>query len=675
MWPKTPSRSSWRTSDRSACCGCTLRHCTTRSQRRGHQEGGPVSLWLVSLWFPRVYSVIFQWRDSAAKRVRWCRCVCVCLLVCFRCVTVGRPATKSEAGQFHVHSDTGRAHPRGSAASLQGKSLLQPRALGLSGLKSLAPPLSAASLHGNGSHRVRVALGTVRSGVCVLGTSRILEAWRLQDGVQPRFKVGISRDLKSYQKLAKQDGVKFIEVDMCMFGGTHKGQIGILTKCEWIQETLCSQVKPHKHVHFMQNDTVWFASLANEHPDQWYTTVTMGFKDALAKGLTFNEVKAAKQNHLEDFAGSFFKGPYIPGPRQEREEANTATVGGTKAPQPRSCSLQGSSQNKVVCTWYPRAGYPRQSFLPGGSGVARYARLQGLLPRVAPVRAHRLVRWFPHQEGLRQEAAGAVRLHPLGALARASAIPRRRCFGVVTGRLPCGNWRVGHRGKFPTSVRSVFGHFCGTGLCASPGPQGLELRRPPQPRLFRHGLLKYRAADEITRIEHEGFIETFTDWKQVTERWPNAVASKVAVLLKTREDGTTKVRLIIDLRRSGGNGGVELPERVVLPRLSDLTNSTLDLMVCVSESSTRRKYRLRLVGCRFRRCFSHVGDSRAGPWCHGHSYPRRLGSYQATLLWNGSGTAGMVSGECCSGAPGTSVLSTKRVTNTNLCRRPSNRHT
>ena len=52
----------------------------------------------------------------------------------------------------------------------------------------------------------------------------------------------------------------------------------------------------------------------------------------------------------------------------------------------------------------------------------------------------------------------------------------------------------------------------------------------------------------------------------------------------TREDGTTKVRLTIDLRRSGGNGGVELPERVVLPRLSDLTNSVLYLMVYDSET-------------------------------------------------------------------------------------------
>ena len=94
------------------------------------------------------------------------------------------------------------------------------------------------------------------------------------------------------------------------------------------------------------------------------------------------------------------------------------------------------------------------------------------------------------------------------------------------------------------------------------------------------------AADAITRIEHTRLIEKFTEWRQVTQRRPNTVASKVALLLRTREDGTTKVRLIIDLRRSGGNDGVELPERVVLPRLSDLTNSILGLMVCDSESVT-----------------------------------------------------------------------------------------
>ena len=71
---------------------------------------------------------------------------------------------------------------------------------------------------------------------------------------------------------------------------------------------------PHKYVplqgkvyDYKQNDTVRFTSLANEHPEQWYTTVTMGFKDALANCLTFSEVKATRQNHLDDFAVSFFR--------------------------------------------------------------------------------------------------------------------------------------------------------------------------------------------------------------------------------------------------------------------------------------------------------------------------------------------------------------------------------
>ena len=103
-----------------------------------------------------------------------------------------------------------------------------------------------------------------------------------------------------------------------------------------------------------------------------------------------------------------------------------------------------------------------------------------------------------------------------------------------------GEWIIGKR-HVPTNVRTVFGYSCGTGLLRVSGTSRASLYTDSS----------NIAADEITRIERKGFVETFTE--QV------AVASKVALLLKTREDGTTKVRLIIDLRRSGGNGGVELP--------------------------------------------------------------------------------------------------------------------
>ena len=52
-------------------------------------------------------------------------------------------------------------------------------------------------------------------------------------------------------------------------------------------------------------------------------------------------------------------------------------------------------------------------------------------------------------------------------------------------------------------------------------------------------------AAEIERIATKGPIELFQSWSEVRERWPNAVAGKVASCIKTSEDHTTKVRLIM----------------------------------------------------------------------------------------------------------------------------------
>jgi hypothetical protein len=86
------------------------------------------------------------------------------------------------------------------------------------------------------------------------------------------------------------------------------------------------------------------------------------------------------------------------------------------------------------------------------------------------------------------------------------------------------------------------------------------------------------AEAEIERIRGKGFIQTFDTWDEVVKKWPGAIASKVALILKERADGSTKTRLIVDMRRSGVNGGVVVTERIVLPRMSDYTASIIDLM-------------------------------------------------------------------------------------------------
>ena len=82
---------------------------------------------------------------------------------------------------------------------------------------------------------------------------------------------------------------------------------------------------------------------------------------------------------------------------------------------------------------------------------------------------------------------------------------------------------------------------------------------------------------ELQRLCHEGHVEVIGNWEAVKARWPSALATRVATLVKQKDDGSTKVRFIVDMLRSGVNSLSSVGERIVLPRGSDLVKSALDL--------------------------------------------------------------------------------------------------
>ena len=87
------------------------------------------------------------------------------------------------------------------------------------------------------------------------------------------------------------------------------------------------------------------------------------------------------------------------------------------------------------------------------------------------------------------------------------------------------------------------------------------------------------AADEdLERIVSEGFAEKFESAAAVVQRFGDFIPAKVAVQAELRKDGSKKIRLIVDMRRSGTNGRITLRERLVLPRMSDYAESVLDLL-------------------------------------------------------------------------------------------------
>ena len=85
---------------------------------------------------------------------------------------------------------------------------------------------------------------------------------------------------------------------------------------------------------------------------------------------------------------------------------------------------------------------------------------------------------------------------------------------------------------------------------------------------------------EIARLAEKGFVTIYKDWDAVRARFGNVVVSKMAAVVKSKDDGSTKLRIIIDMLRSRVNEHVRLHERIVLPRLQDLVADAMAITDC-----------------------------------------------------------------------------------------------
>lgn len=80
----------------------------------------------------------------------------------------------------------------------------------------------------------------------------------------------------------------------------------------------------------------------------------------------------------------------------------------------------------------------------------------------------------------------------------------------------------------------------------------------------------------IRESEDEAKAELVVDTEELTRRFPDkGTMSKLALILKTKDDGTKKARIILDMRRSGGNSRCRVPERITLPRATDVVKSSV----------------------------------------------------------------------------------------------------
>ena len=87
---------------------------------------------------------------------------------------------------------------------------------------------------------------------------------------------------------------------------------------------------------------------------------------------------------------------------------------------------------------------------------------------------------------------------------------------------------------------------------------------------------KGAAIEELKRYQENKYLYTLSA-EEAEKSFPRRTVSKLGLILKQREDGSTKKRIIVDMRRSQGNLKAHLPERLILPRPMDVISMTRDV--------------------------------------------------------------------------------------------------
>lgn len=87
----------------------------------------------------------------------------------------------------------------------------------------------------------------------------------------------------------------------------------------------------------------------------------------------------------------------------------------------------------------------------------------------------------------------------------------------------------------------------------------------------------------------EGRSETFSEWGDVVKLFGSeAKLTRLACIVKLKDSGELKYRLVVDSRRSGVNGLMDVKERVILPKITDVAAAIRRLLV-VNDGWTRQQ--------------------------------------------------------------------------------------
>ena len=118
------------------------------------------------------------------------------------------------------------------------------------------------------------------------------------------------------------------------------------------------------------------------------------------------------------------------------------------------------------------------------------------------------------------------------------------------------------------------------------------------------------AQQELDRLVSRGFAVYLTK-EEAKQNFHRAIMSRLALITKVKDTGVKKHRIISDLLRSGGNDRARVPERIILPRISDVVGSLRDLYKQRLANQQTGGWQFELISADLADAYMHFG---VRPW-------------------------------------------------------------
>ena len=392
-------------------------------------------------------------------------------------------------------------------------------------------------------------------------------------------------------KILKFPGMELFPLDQCAYGAPSQKTTGILSNAVWMKgvKQRCWEVRAHRHeileghcFDYVLEKWVWRTSLAAEYPCglcwAWATSLKEFLASPNGKQLLMNSTffKVGKFGNVL-IRGSQLRREEERGKETEmlvertltnkaqREEENLGAVGGLRDPARavgRSKKLQrvGLKIRKVLLSVMTDSSLKMLETEP----------TMGFEERLVKEASQALCKEF----GVDHLEQG-FQVNLIHKILREAEDPDAEILkDWLMNGFPLGiECKIQHSGVFPVTEKV-------SASIAASKASGVLLEdwSGDAANYVSFEQEKEEAQKELDRlVEQERALKVQT-WEEVTALvGREAKLTKLACLVKTTSTGK-KVRLVVDMRRSGINGLMDLKERVVLPRITDLVASVQALL-------------------------------------------------------------------------------------------------